>query len=70
MPYTVKKTRCKECGDSCYTVINTETKKVTAKCSTLDNAKKQIRLLYGIEYGWVPSNNNGSGKKVKSKKKK
>lgn len=51
MPYKLKKTRCKECGDACYKVINTETDKVTAKCSTLDNAKKQIRLLYGLEYG-------------------
>jgi hypothetical protein len=58
MPYKIKKTRCKDCGEACYKVINTETEQVTAKCSTLNNAKKQIKLLYGIERGWKPNSNN------------
>jgi hypothetical protein len=46
MPYIIKKVR----GKPCYRVQNKYTKKVFAKCSTEENAKKQIRLLRAIEY--------------------
>lgn len=49
----------------CFSVINTETGKVHAKCTSLQNAKAQLRLLYGIESGeWKPT-----GKKPMPKKK-
>jgi len=46
MPYILKKVRSK----SCWRVINKYTKKVFAKCSTKENADKQIRLLRAIEF--------------------
>ena len=45
MPYTVRKVRNKPC----YRVSNKKTKKVYAKCSTKDNAKKQVKLLRAVE---------------------
>jgi len=47
MPYKISKVRNK----NCYKVINTQTKTVAAKCTTLAKAKSQKRLLYGIEHG-------------------
>jgi hypothetical protein len=46
MPYTIQKVR----GKPCYKVQNKYTKKVFAKCSTKENAKKQLRLLRAIEF--------------------
>ena len=46
MPYIIKKVR----GKPCYKVQNKYTKKVFAKCSSKENAQKQIRLLRAIEY--------------------
>jgi hypothetical protein len=46
MPYLLKKVR----GKNCWQVRNKYTKKVFAKCSTQENAKKQLRLLRAIEY--------------------
>lgn len=55
MPYKIRKIKCKDCGETkCFKVYNNETKKVFAKCSTIENAKRQIRLLRGIENGWTP----------------
>ena len=55
MPYSVRKVR----GKSCYRVTNKKTKRVYSKCTSLENAKKQIRLLNAIEYNskFVPRNN-------------
>ena len=47
MPYTLRKMPKKDC----FRVYNRRTKKVYAKCSSLTNAKRQIRLLNAIEYG-------------------
>ena len=47
MPYAIRKVANK----NCYKVINTQTKTVSAKCTTLAKAKKQMRLLYGLEHG-------------------
>lgn len=38
-------------SSTCFAVINTETGKVHANCTSLQNAKAQLRLLYGIESG-------------------
>ncbi len=46
MPYAIRKVRSK----SCYRVYNTKNRRVTAKCTTLHHAKKQIRLLNAIHY--------------------
>jgi hypothetical protein len=45
MPYTVRKVRNKPC----YRVSNKKTKKIYAKCSTKENAKKQVKLLRAVE---------------------
>lgn len=39
MPYTIRKVRNKDC----YKVVNKINDKIYAKCSTLENAKKQKR---------------------------
>ena len=46
MPYSIRKIPKK----NCYKVMNTKTKRVFSKCTTKENAKKQLRLLNAIEY--------------------
>jgi len=46
MPYTIRKVSKK----NCYKVMNRKTKRVFAKCTTKEKAKKQLRLLNAIEY--------------------
>lgn len=46
MPYTIRKVNKKPC----FRVYNKKTKKVFSKCSTRENAKKQLRLLRAIQY--------------------
>lgn len=53
MPYSVRKVPNK----ACYRVTNKKTKRVMAKCTTKTRAKKQLRLLYSLEY------RNGAGNK-------
>lgn len=36
---------------TCFSVINTDTGKVHSNCTSLQNAKAQLRLLYGLEKG-------------------
>ncbi len=63
MPYSIRKSRCRSCGEkTCYRVMNTKTKEVRAKCTTLAKAKKQVRLLHAVDHGWRPT-----GMKSKSK---
>ena len=45
MPYTIRKVRNK----NCYRVRTTKSKRVLAKCTTKEKAKKQIRLLRAME---------------------
>lgn len=45
MPYTVRKVPRKPC----YKVMNKKTKRVFAKCTTMEKAQKQMRLLRAIE---------------------
>lgn len=46
MPYILQKVK----GKKCWRVKNKYTKKVFAKCSSLKNAKSQLRLLRAIEF--------------------
>ena len=41
-------------GEGRYRVINAESGSVHARHATLENAKKQVRLLYGLEHGMKP----------------
>lgn len=45
MPFKVRKLRNKDL----YQIKNTKTDEVHSKHSTLENAKKQVRLLYMLE---------------------
>lgn len=45
MPYQIKKVS----NAKCYKVINKDTKKIYSKCTSLENAKKQIRLLHMVK---------------------
>jgi hypothetical protein len=46
MPYKTRKVR----GKPCYRVTNKDNKKVFAKCTTKENAKKQMKLLRAIQF--------------------
>jgi hypothetical protein len=46
MPYATRKLRNKEC----YKVYNPKSKKVFSKCSTKQNAVKQLRLLRALQF--------------------
>lgn len=46
VPYTIRKTY----GKNCYRVMNRKTRKVFSKCTTLENALKQDRLLRALLY--------------------
>ena len=50
MPYRISKINNK----NCWNVINVDTGKVHSKCTTLENAKKQVRLLNAIDHGFIP----------------
>lgn len=58
MPYTIRKVRNK----NCYTVRTKKSKKVKAKCTTKEKAKKQIRLLTALEV------NKSFARKVKERR--
>jgi hypothetical protein len=45
MPYKIRKVYKQDC----FKVYNPKTKKIYAKCTTRDKAKRQIRLLNAIE---------------------
>jgi len=45
MPYAIRKMPNKKC----YKVFNKNTKKIFAKCASMENAQKQLRLLRGLQ---------------------
>tara|TARA_Y100000389_G_C17461072_1_gene521741 strand:+ start:281 stop:511 length:231 start_codon:yes stop_codon:yes gene_type:complete len=45
MPYGIRKMP----NRACYKVFNKNTKKVFAKCTTMEKAQKQLRLLRGLK---------------------
>ena len=63
MPYSIRKVPKKPC----YRVYNKKSKKVFAKCSTRENAQKQLRLLRALEFNknFVPNSNNRTQKNRK-----
>jgi hypothetical protein len=63
MPYSIRKVPKKPC----YRVYNKKSKKVFAKCSTRENAQKQVRLLRALEFNknFVPNSNNRTQKNKK-----
>jgi hypothetical protein len=67
MPYTIRKIAKK----NCYKVMNRKSKRVFAKCTTKEKAKKQLRLLNAIEYNknFVPRNRTLKNNNSKSKSK-
>ncbi len=46
MPYKKRKVSRK----NCYKVFNSKTKKIFSKCSSLEKANKQLRLLRALKY--------------------
>jgi hypothetical protein len=46
MPYASRKVRNK----NCFRVFNKKTKRIFSKCTSKENAKKQLRLLRAIQY--------------------
>ena len=46
MPYKIQKVRLK----NCWKVVNANTGVVHTKCGTLENAKKQVRLLNLLDH--------------------
>ena len=63
MPYKSRKMR----GKPCYRVYNKKSKKVFAKCTTPENAEKQLRLLRALQYNknfvYRPRNKTAKNKK-------
>lgn len=54
MPYTMEKiTDGKNKGK--YRVKNKDTGKVHSEATSMMNAKKQMRLMQGVEHGWKPT---------------
>ena len=47
MPYIIRRTPKTK---KCYQVLNTKTRRVFSRCSTKENAAKQLRLLRAIQY--------------------
>lgn len=64
MPYEIQKT-----SPRCWTVKNTETGAIKAKCTSEKKAKAQMRLLYGLERQRLPSASATSQSGWKPKKK-
>ena len=46
--------------DGTKRLINAQTGRVVAKRTTLQRAKRQLRLLQGVEHGWTPTNASAS----------
>ncbi len=65
MPYTIRKVRNKDC----YKVVNKINDRIHAKCSTLENAKKQKRLLDAIDHGFKLGKSSKKRTKKRSVKK-
>ena len=63
MPYKSRKVR----GKPCYRVTNKENKKVFAKCTSKENAAKQMRLLRALQFNkkFIPNSSKNKTKKIK-----
>lgn len=58
MPYTIKRRKMRNRNKVCFSVVNKKNRKFS-KCTTLQKAKKQIRLLRAIEFNpkFIPLRN-------------
>jgi len=69
MPYSIRKVKNKQC----YTVKNNKTKRAFSKCTTKENAKKQLRLLRAIAFNksfkLLPKGKRPSAKKKRQTQK-
>jgi hypothetical protein len=63
MPYKSRKVR----GKSCYKVTNKVNKKVFAKCTSKENAAKQMRLLRALQFNKNFKPNSRRTRKVQIK---
>ena len=63
MPYKVKKI-------DGYGVQNIETGKWKSRGTSLEKAKSQRRLLYGVEHGWKPTGKLAAYKRLKKRRRK
>jgi hypothetical protein len=68
MPYSLRKVPNKKC----YRIRNRYTKRVFAKCTSLEKAKKQLRLLRAIEFNksfkLLPKGQRPSDRKTRSRR--
>lgn len=51
MPIIIRKLPNK----NCYKVMNKTTKEIHSKCTSLENAKAQKKLIYAVDHGWKPT---------------
>ena len=67
MPYKIRKTKNK----NCYTVYNAVTKRKFAKCTSRENALKQLKLLRALQFNknFVPRNKTIKKDKTNKKSK-
>ena len=65
MPYDIRQVP----GTRCYSVTSVATGAVKAKCSTMTNARRQVRLLQRMEQmpGRSRSRRRGAGTRVRSR---
>jgi hypothetical protein len=62
MPYTITS------SGKCWSVVNTETGAIKSKCTTYENAKRQIRLLYALHSKSRPRKSRSKRRKSRSKR--
>jgi hypothetical protein len=69
MPYSIRKVSGKDCYSVRKTGKRVKGSRITAKCTSLEKAKKQMRLLYALERpGFVPkSRKNITVKRMQKK---
>ena len=66
MPYKTRKVR----GKNCYKVYKPKDGKIFSKCTTKENAKKQMRLLRAIQFNkkFAPTGASRGGKTRKRRR--
>lgn len=69
MPFHIRKKPNKSCYMVYKKKTNASKRRVYSKCTTLKNAKKQIRLLNAITYGknFVPRNQGSPNNKTRKR---
>lgn len=67
MPYTIRKMPDQNCYRLAKPATKTTKRRVFAKCTTLANAKAQLRLLNALKYGknFVPRGSQGGSRRTR-----